>query len=212
MRIDFSWAIHHLVCDECTLWLHLTLDVMHLLGWSVLWLVKMGRTQASDWLREVIILTYIDASFLPVNRCNKVQQGRFRQGKIFYVIYRNSNSYLIICYNLTPLLLKMDFWIQGQFNTPRLPQGSRCWQLHSLVTSLIWLQSIAARPVTSPHHLSEAGQTFCQRMWMWITQGQVQNIEENTELVSISIKFTDSFADTARTDLWITRQNTNSYP
>ena len=107
----------------------------------------------------------------------------------------------------------MDFGIQGQFNTPRLPQGRRYWQLHSIVTSLIWLQSIAERAITSTHHLSMAGQTFCQKdVNVNHTQGQVQNIEENTKLVSISIKFTDFWADTVGTDLWITQQNTNSYP
>ena len=71
-----------------------------------------------------------------------------------------------------------------------LPQGSRYWQLHSIVTSLIWLQSIAERAFTITHHLSVTGQTFCQRML--VIQGQVQIFLKNTNLVLIlGFKFSD---------------------
>ena len=155
------------MCDECTLWLHLTLDVMHPLGCSVHWLVKMSKIQPSHWLREVIILTYIDASFLPVNRCNKVQQERFRKGKIFYVIYRNkslSNNLL----QSNPIIAK---WIsEFKANLTLLgchraaDIGSSIQLLHPLFDCKVLLKGPSPAPITCQWLV----RLFAKRMWMWI--------------------------------------------
>ena len=158
----------------------LTLGMMHLLcsDWSPdlkagLWLVRMSPSLPSDWLRGVIILTYIDASFLPVNTCNKVQQKRIYVEKL----YVNRNLSSIINYN--PIIAK---WIWELFKANLtllgcLRAASIGSSLQWLQPSLIWLQSIAHRAI--PCLWLVKWEAFCQRMW--IIQGQVKKVVKNTK-------------------------------